>query len=465
MIKKEATDRNEDSETDTEVSSAVVPDGGWGWVIVAASLTFNIIYDGSSYSFGILYTNLLDYFGDSNSKTAWIGSLFFSVPLICGPVAAIISKKLGYRFSTMLGGFIVFLGFAISSFGNSIAILIFFYGLLSGVGASIPYFNSTVMIAKYFEKRRALATGIAECGAGLGTVIFAPLVQLLISEYGWRGALLILSGIVANIIVCGALYRPLKQKLLKKNSETLLQQNCTGDQIIQDPERPKQVPREHESSLGDSEIDNRSAKFNDENLTEESLLKTTEPEASSEGIETNFENTDKSRFWICIKLRKYFSSLFDMLSVFFIAFLFLSFTMYFWYDVPYVFLVDKTVGEGTPVTEASYLLSIIGIVHTFGIILYGFLGDRECINCSILFGFSILLCGASIFFVPFTNSYPMLVVLSVGFGLFSASTEVLVPLIVIEVVGLKDFEKAFGLVLFLEGIANLIGPPVAGKAF
>ena len=50
-------------------------DGGWGWMVVAASLVCNIIVDGVCFSFGIFYVEFLDYFGESKAKTAWVGSL------------------------------------------------------------------------------------------------------------------------------------------------------------------------------------------------------------------------------------------------------------------------------------------------------------------------------------------------------------------------------------------------------
>lgn len=46
-------------------------------------------------------------------------------------------------------------------------------------------------------------------GSGIGTFILAPVVQLLIQHYTWRGALLILGGLVSNLCVCGALMKPL----------------------------------------------------------------------------------------------------------------------------------------------------------------------------------------------------------------------------------------------------------------
>lgn len=52
--------------------------------------------------------------------------------------------------------------------------------------------------------------GIAVCGSGFGTFIFAPLTDYLIKTFGWRGALLVIAAIVLNCILFGALFRPLK---------------------------------------------------------------------------------------------------------------------------------------------------------------------------------------------------------------------------------------------------------------
>jgi MFS family permease len=42
------------------------------------------------------------------------------------------------------------------------------------------------MVGYYFDKKRAMATGIAVCGSGIGTFIFAPLASYLVQEYTWR---------------------------------------------------------------------------------------------------------------------------------------------------------------------------------------------------------------------------------------------------------------------------------------
>jgi hypothetical protein len=51
--------------------------------------------------------------------------------------------------------------------------------------------------------------GLAVAGSGIGTFIFAPLTNFLMATYCWQGALIIISGVMLNIIVCGSFFRPL----------------------------------------------------------------------------------------------------------------------------------------------------------------------------------------------------------------------------------------------------------------
>ena len=72
------------------------------------------------------------------------------------------------------------------------------------------------MVGHYFDKKRALATGIAVCGSGTGTFVFAPLGSFLVSEYGWKGCNIIMAAIILNGIAFGAIYRPLEHSEPKR---------------------------------------------------------------------------------------------------------------------------------------------------------------------------------------------------------------------------------------------------------
>ncbi|KAH8394697.1 hypothetical protein KR222_002041, partial [Zaprionus bogoriensis] len=205
LISNESGDSIDSSTTDKKTPK--MPDGGYGWVVVFASLMVSLIWDGLSFSFGLIHTQLLAYFGESPTKTAWISSLFFSVPLLMGPIWSNLVDKYGCRKMTILGGVISAFGFAVSSICNSIEMLLITFGIISGLGLGIGYVTAVVSIAFWFDKKRSFATGIGASGTGIGTFVYAQLTQYLIDSYGWRGATLILGGTMLNACVCGALMR------------------------------------------------------------------------------------------------------------------------------------------------------------------------------------------------------------------------------------------------------------------
>lgn len=202
-----------------------IPDGGWGWMVVLSSLVISLIMDGVSFSFGLIYTELLAYFGESKSKTAWIGSLFIAVPLLVGPIMSNLVDRYGCRKMSMIGGTVATLGFVISSYCQSVEQLYFSFGILSGLGLGVQYVTVVVSIAFWFDKKRTFATGIGASGTGIGTFLYAPFTQYLIENFGWRGTTLILAGTLFNIVAMGALMRDpewmIEEERLESRSQSI----------------------------------------------------------------------------------------------------------------------------------------------------------------------------------------------------------------------------------------------------
>jgi len=138
------------------------PDGGWGWTVVLASFAAHMIADGFGFSFGVLFAELLVVFGETKSRTAWIGSLFVSVPAICGPVASALTARFGCRWTTIAGGLIAFVGCLASAFTSSVGQLCVTFGIISGFGLALVYVPAVIVVAFYFEKKRAFATGTSK---------------------------------------------------------------------------------------------------------------------------------------------------------------------------------------------------------------------------------------------------------------------------------------------------------------
>ncbi len=102
----------------------------------------------------------------------------------------------------------------------------------SGIGLGLIYLPAIVSVTYYFEKRRAFATGLAVCGSGLGTFIFAPLTKILVETYTWKGAVLIEAGLLLNCIVCGSLFRPMEIQTVKKSEDLVAVEQNTEEQCL-----------------------------------------------------------------------------------------------------------------------------------------------------------------------------------------------------------------------------------------
>lgn len=187
-----------------------------------ASFMVNMIADGITFSFGVIYVRLLEYFGEGKAKTAWIGSLFMAMPLLSGPVASFLTDRYGCRKVTIIGSILASIGFFLSAFTDSVEMLCLTFGVFAGFGLSLCYVAAVVIVAYYFDKRRSFATGLSVCGSGIGTFIFAPFTQMIIDEYGWRGTTLILSGVFLNMTVCGMLMKDLEWTTYKSKQKAKL---------------------------------------------------------------------------------------------------------------------------------------------------------------------------------------------------------------------------------------------------
>lgn len=153
------------------------------------------------------------------------------------------------------------------------------------------------------------------------------------------------------------------------------------------------------------------------------------------------------------------------LDIRFLLFAISNFILYTWYDVVYVYLPDWAIEHKVPETDASMLISLIGIVNMFGEIGLGWAGDREELNPNIVYAICMALCGVSVLLIPLFVSYQWMCVLSGFFGLFIAANYSLTSIILVNLVDIDRFTNAYGLLLLVQGIANLVGPPIAGWGY
>ena len=86
-------------------------------------------------------------------------------------------------------------------------ILLVFY--IVGMGHSMVLTSCFLIIPLYFDKKRARANGISSVGTSIGGMVLGPLLTILFLEFGYPGAMVIIGGMMLNLAVSGALFRPI----------------------------------------------------------------------------------------------------------------------------------------------------------------------------------------------------------------------------------------------------------------
>jgi len=76
------------------------------------------------------------------------------------------------------------------------------WGLIAGIGSGgTSIVLGSALINRWFRKRRGLALGILGAAFSSGQLIFTPLVMQINTDFGWRSALLILSGLLGLVVL------------------------------------------------------------------------------------------------------------------------------------------------------------------------------------------------------------------------------------------------------------------------
>ncbi|KMY93723.1 monocarboxylate transporter 3 [Drosophila simulans] len=221
LVSKQPENIKEENESEEEIEEAAVvvpPDSGWAWVVMIASFLCCTVIDGIVFCSGLIQEDLIKEFGVSKAYVAFVSSLLSGCYLMAGPFVSAMANRFGFRPVTITGAIFAAICFGLSCLATSVEYLFLIYGVLGGIGFCMVYIPAVVIIGFYFEKWRALATGVAMCGSGVGTFVFAPLTKVLLKS-GWRYTLGIQGIIVLSCALFGLAFRPIQPITLSVTNE------------------------------------------------------------------------------------------------------------------------------------------------------------------------------------------------------------------------------------------------------
>jgi predicted MFS family arabinose efflux permease len=182
-----------------------------GWTITLIAAAVLLMTMGVRQSMGLFVSPL-------NTGTG-LGIVTISFALAVGqfvwgavqPFAGAVADRYGTARVLVAGVLVLALGSALTPCMTSGFGLVLTLGILSAAGSGAASFS--VLIGAVAQRvpveHRGTASGVINAGGSFGQFLFAPLVQKLITTFGWMGAMWSLAAIsLAALPLAGALKRP-----------------------------------------------------------------------------------------------------------------------------------------------------------------------------------------------------------------------------------------------------------------
>ncbi|CAH1785572.1 unnamed protein product [Owenia fusiformis] len=482
---KEDNDSDDDDGNEEKVAA---PDGGWGWMVVIGCALMHVLLGGNKSSFSVLYLTFGDIFKTDKAVISFIhGARLFAAMTIGGPFSAILMNRFGARRVVIVGGLLMSVGVMISAYPPHLSYLFFSYSLLAGLGGSLVYTPGLVLVGQYFNKRRAIATGIASAGSGLGAFCFPPFIEYLLKKYTYSGAMLMLGAVQLNNVVAGALYRPLERqkrprKFIKATKEETKELLAMGEQKDVERGHDKEPVKLHElkkirkesgatiyssrefgleSGLSDSMVDINQSMSPKLKKKTRKYKKTNEPEGKRtscfESIKSfcNGKEEKNSKKLIDLDLLKHTGFMLFGIAMGLNVMNYISSQM----------LIPALAKEkGIDEWRGAFLVSIVGISDVITRFASGFIMDARYIRDirRHVFNFTMLATGISSFMFPFAHTYETLVLFSVLNGLSCGMMIAQRAVVLADMLGVDKLASSVGLMNLFNGVGAMIGPTVAG---
>ncbi|MEZ5228834.1 MAG: MFS transporter, partial [Acidimicrobiales bacterium] len=193
------------SATTIPARSADQLDSARGWWVVAAAVTSMFAVFGVGYSFGTFFKPMADDFDAGSGATALVFSITIALSFLLAPVTGKLADRFGPRPVLWLGATSILAGLLATAATPNLYLGYVTYGVGVGLAIACGYVPMVATVGGWFERRRAMAMGMAVAGIGLGTLVGAPLSARLIGATSWRTTFVIYACGCAGLLLLASI--------------------------------------------------------------------------------------------------------------------------------------------------------------------------------------------------------------------------------------------------------------------
>ena len=172
-------------------SASRTPKIFYGWVLVGVLLLILSLGLGAAiYMYSVVAGAVNTEFAASRFMLMLGSTGMFLMIGFCSPAVGRFLDSYPSRWILLTGAMAMGLGFIMIAVSTHIWMVVASYVLFLGVGAAIlSPLTVSILLSRWFVRRRGLAIGIAALGTQLGGFVYPPLAVAAMDVYGWRIAI------------------------------------------------------------------------------------------------------------------------------------------------------------------------------------------------------------------------------------------------------------------------------------
>ena len=156
---------------------------------------------GVSESFAVFLLPIAQEFNADRAATTTSYSIYMVALGLMSPIAGTIFDRLGARLCYSIGLLVMGSAYLIASQSGALWHLYFSTGLGGAIGVSmLGMLPASSLVSRWFQRKLTTAMGVISASLGTGLIIFAPAIQAVIEQYGWRTTFQVL-GLLLLIIM------------------------------------------------------------------------------------------------------------------------------------------------------------------------------------------------------------------------------------------------------------------------
>lgn len=197
------------------------------YVIVAGACLTQFVVIGLLFAYAVLFKEFEDEFGWSRAFLSGCSSMAFFLMGVLAMVNGRLNDRYGPRIVLCVSGLLYGVGFAAISLVSEPWHLVAIFALFISVGMSTHDVVTLSTVARWFERRRGMMTGVVKVGTAAGQVAIPPLAALLIALIDWRAAVALLGFVAMALLLAAALMMKKPPTAQNADGETIEQPGLT----------------------------------------------------------------------------------------------------------------------------------------------------------------------------------------------------------------------------------------------